>query len=183
MTEGILVLDMINDFVYGKLASDGAKNIVPDFEKLLDTASENRVPIVFCRDNHSSADPEMELWGEHAMAGDEGSRVIPELSVYEGIEVPKRFYDAFHGTDLYPVLRELSIDTVILTGVSTDICVVHTAAGAFFRGFEILVVSDCTASMDEEKHQSALEYMEKMYGAEIITSKDLKKRWKKEKGF
>ncbi len=183
MTEGIIVLDMINDFVYGSLASKGAKKIIPTLERLLDVAQENGHPIIFCKDNHSSADPEIEVWGKHAMAGDEGSKVIPELSVYEGIEVPKRFYDAFHLTDLHPVLRELSVDKVILTGVSTDICVQHTAAGAFFRGFHIAVVEDCTASMDENTHEDALEYMETMYGAEIVSSKKLEKKWKKERVF
>ncbi len=181
MTEGIIVLDMINDFVYGELASKGAQNIVTALEELLDAADESGIPIIFCRDNHSSADPEIEVWGQHAMAGEEGSQVIPELSVYEGIEVPKRFYDAFHLTDLHPVLKELSVDEVILTGVSTDICVQHTAAGAFFRGFDIVVVEDCTASMDETTHEEALNYMKKMYGASTISSKELQKKWKKER--
>ncbi|MFO8109453.1 MAG: isochorismatase family cysteine hydrolase [Thermoplasmata archaeon] len=183
MTEGIIVLDMINDFVYGELASDGARNIVSRLEKLLQEAEEKDIPIIFCRDSHSSSDPEIDIWGEHAMADDEGSHVIPELSVYRGVEIPKRFYDAFHDTDLYLVLRELSVDIVVLTGVSTDICVQHTAAGAFFRGFDIIVLDDCTASMNKDAHENALNYMKKMYGAKVLSLKELKKKWKKERGL
>ncbi len=178
MAVGILVLDMITDFVYGTLASEGAEKIVPELEELLRAARENEHTIIFCRDSHSNSDPEIHLWGEHAMAGEEGSQVIPELSEYHELDVTKRYYDAFYETDLHKVLKENSIDTVVLTGVSTDICVLHTAAGAFFRGLDVIIVSDCTASLGADRHESALEYMENMYGADIVESKELQKGWK-----
>lgn len=173
MGVGILVLDMIDDFVYGKLASEGARDIVNEVQGLLQWACENDIPIIFCRDSHSDEDPEIELWGEHAMAGEEGSEVIDELTPYLSLEVTKRYYDAFFDTSLYELILEHSIDTVVLTGVSTDICVQHTAAGAFFRGLKMIVLSDCTASLDADRHESALEYMENMYGADIVTSEEL----------
>ncbi len=176
MVAGILVLDMINDFVYGKLGSQGAKDIIPELKEFLCAAEERGLPIIFCRDSHLDTDPEMDLWDEHAMAGDRGSQVIPELSRYGELDITKRFYDAFFKSSLDKVLQERSIDTVILTGVATDICVQHTAAGAFFRGYDVTVVGDCTASLDADKHEAALEYMKKIYGAEIVGSKELQKR-------
>ncbi len=182
MTEAVLVIDMINDFVYGKLGSEGARGIVDVLEDFLANTESYGIPIVFCQDSHSKSDPEMDVFGEHAMKGEEGAQTIPELSIYQGINIPKSFYDSFHLTDLHPILRELSVDTVILTGVVTDICIQHTAAGAFFRGFDIIVVNDCTAAVEESKHKSSLEYMENVYGAKLMSSEEIIKKWKKGKG-
>jgi len=71
------------------------------------------------------------------------------------------------------VLREHSIKNVYIVGVATDICVLHTAFGAFARGFNVFIVRDCVTSIDEEAHNWALNYMEKIYGAKIVSSEEL----------
>ncbi|HKZ62447.1 MAG TPA: isochorismatase family protein, partial [Nitrososphaera sp.] len=76
----ILVVDMLNDFVHGKLKCERAKRIIPNIKLLLDSARENKTPIFFCNDEHLPIDTyEMKLWGPHAMKGTEGARVIVEL--------------------------------------------------------------------------------------------------------
>jgi nicotinamidase-related amidase len=92
--------------------------------------------------------------------------------------VPKRKYSAFQGTDLDQLLRELKVDTVILTGVLTDICIQHTAADAFFKGYKIIVPQDCVDSIDAPTNEAAIKFLIKAYGSEITTSKELlKKEW------
>ena len=66
----------------------------------------------------------------------------------------KRHYSAFSGTDLDIRLRERKVDTVILTGVLTDICVLHTAIDAYNLGYQIQVVEPAVASLSEEKSQN-----------------------------
>jgi nicotinamidase-related amidase len=66
---------------------------------------------------------------------------------------------------------------LILTGVSTDICVQHTAADGLFYGYDIIIVSDCTAAIEPEVHEKALKYMEKVYGAKILDSAAVIKTW------
>lgn len=178
MTSAVLVIDMVNDFVYGKLGSEMARGIVEPLQELLTEAESRGIPIILSQDSHVSSDPEMDVWGEHAMRGDEGAATIEDLDEFSGIKVPKRFYDSFHDTDLYRVLNQRDADEVILTGVTTDICIQHTAAGAFFRGFDVTVVSDCTAAVTEEKHERALEYMDEIYGADIKRYKKIVKGWK-----
>ena len=80
----ILVVDMLNDFVYGALTCDRAKAIVPATVELLDAARAAGVPVIFCNDAHlPGIDRELKLWGDHAIAGTEGAEVIPELKVSE----------------------------------------------------------------------------------------------------
>jgi len=176
--EAVIVIDMINDFVYEKFGGEGAQAIIDNLRDFLKEAEEHDIDIIYVEDHHSKDDPELDVWGEHAMEGSKGSRRIDELKDIEGIEIKKRTFDAFYGTELEKILKNRDIDEVVLTGVSTDICVQNTAAGALYRGFDIIVLEDCTAAISKEKHNDALDYMEKVFGADVIGSQVLKNRWK-----
>ena len=114
----ILVVDMLNDFVYGALACDRGKAIVPATAQLLEAARKRGVPVIFCNDAHlKGIDRELKLWGDHAIAGTEGAKVIPELNLSEcDYVVPKRRYSGFFQTDLDITLKELGVETVVMTG-------------------------------------------------------------------
>ncbi len=175
--EAVIVIDMINDFVTVKLGNENAEKVVPNVKELLEKASEEDILKVFVEDTHREDDPEINHWGAHAMEDEEGSETIPELKGLANRKINKRFYDGFYKTDLELTLRQHQIERVVLIGVTTDICVQHTAAGAFFRDYEIKVVKDCTASPTREKKETALDYMESIYGAEIVESEDIMERW------
>ena len=66
-------------------------------------------------------------------------------------------------------LEALEVDTLILTGVCTDICVQHTAAEGFFRGFKVVIPKDGTAALTPEDHEKGLRYMARTYGAKMTT--------------
>ncbi len=175
--EAVLVIDMINDFVKGKLGNENAEEIISDVRGLLEVASDEDILKVFVEDKHQKDDPEIDHWGHHAMEDGEGAETIPKLKGLANRRIRKRFYDGFFKTDLELTLRQHQIERVILTGVTTDICVQHTAAGAFFRDYDIKVVKDCTAAPTEEKKKNALDYMESTYGAEIVSSAEVMEKW------
>lgn len=178
MKTAVIVIDMINDFVTGVFKSDRAAKIIPNIKALLDYTRKQKVPIVYATDAHlPNVDPEFDVWGSHAVAGSRGAEIIDELKPHKGdFRVLKRKYSAFQGTDLDQLLRELKIDTVILTGVVTDICIQHTAADAFFRGYKIIVPRDCVEAVDAKTQEEAIRYIKKAYGPEITTSKELVKK-------
>ena len=178
MKTAVIVIDMINDFVTGVFKSDRAAKIIPNIKALLDYTRKQKVPIVYATDAHvPNVDPEFDVWGSHAVAGSRGAEIIDELKPHKGdFRVLKRKYSAFQGTDLDQLLRELKIDTVILTGVVTDICIQHTAADAFFRGYKIIVPKDCVEAVDAKTQEEAIRYIKKAYGPEITTSKELVKK-------
>lgn len=171
MKRAIIVADMLNDFVTGKLGSVRAQKIVPNIANLIKKARKQGIPIIYLRDAHTPADREMKIWGEHAMKGTKGSEIIPELKPEStDIVIEKRWYGGFANTDLPEILKKKGIDTLIFTGVSTDICIQNDVALAYFSGYYTIVLSDCTASIDEEAHEYALKYMKNIYGTEITTS-------------
>lgn len=167
----VLVVDMINEFVSGRFGSKRAASIVPRVRSLCIEARQNSVPIFFVCDAHQPGDPELSVWGEHAMAGTSAAEIISELSEFASDNVfRKRQYSGFHNTGLENALRERDVDQILFCGISTDICVQHNVADAFYRGFNCVVLSDCTESIRAADRESALKYMRKVYGARVTTS-------------
>jgi nicotinamidase-related amidase len=168
------VIDMLEDFVTGRLANPEAQRILEPLGRLLEHARRNGWVVVFSNDAHEPGDPELRIWGEHAMAGDRGARVIPELAPHTGeIVSPKRTYGAFDFTGLDEELRRRGVDQVVLCGQHTHICVRHTSYGALIRGYEIVVPRDAVCAFAGVDEEAALQYLSDVYGAEITTVGEL----------
>lgn len=180
MREAVLVVDMVNDFVYGKLKTERAQWIIPNIRRLLEAARKTGRPAVYVGDAHLPTDPEIPVWGEHAMKGTEAAQTIPELAPQSGDHVlEKRTYSAFHETGLDLLLRGLGVDTVVITGLHTNICDRHTAADAFHRGYRVVVPEDCVQALSDEDHRSGIEYLKMAYGARITSADQLTAEWER----
>lgn len=179
MKAAILVVDMLNDFVTGALKCDRGLAIVPKTAELLDGARKAGVPVIFCNDAHvKGIDHELKLWGDHAIAGTKGAEVIPELKLCDkDYVVPKRRYSGFFHTDLDLLLHELNVDTVIMTGLHTHMCVRHTTADAYCLGYNIVVAKDATDCFTQEDYDYGIKYLVGTYGAEITDVDSLLKKW------
>lgn len=173
MSTAVLVVDLIQEFVTGRLGNPRAQAVVPKVRKLLDAARRGNLRIVHVTDAHiPGVDHEFQVWGSHAEAGTPGAEIVPELAPADGeFHLLKRRYSAFYATGLDELLRDLGVKEVILTGVLTNICIQHTAADAFFRGYKVIVPRDCVDALTDEEQEASLAFMERMYGAEITGSK------------
>lgn len=165
---------MLNDFVTGKLGFMQARKIVPNIKRLVGFARSKGVQVIYICDAHGPKDHEFKLWGPHALRGSEGAKVVLELRpMGQDRTFEKRTYSAFFDTDLDETLHGLGLSELVLTGVVTEICIQNTAADAFYRGYELIVPEDCVASPDERAHRASLDYVKSVYGAKVITSRDL----------
>jgi len=179
--KAVIIIDVLNDFVTGDLKCERAKHIIPNLEKLVEAARKHDVPVIYSNDAHYPEDIEVvEKWGKHAIKGTKGSEVIPELKPTEkDYIVEKRTYSGFYETGLDPLLRSLyhgeGIKTVILGGLHTNICVRHTAADAFFRGYKIIIAKDGVEAFTQEEHEQGLKYLEYVYNAKIKTADEITK--------
>lgn len=171
--KSLLIVDMIHDFVDGKFGSEGARSIVPKIKEIAKKFRKEGM-VIYLRDSHRKDDAELRVWGEHAMEGTWGSEIVEELAPESGdIVIDKRTYDGFLFTELEKVLREKGVNEVYLCGVATDICVLHTAFGAFVRGFDVYVIEDACIGTSEAKHEYALNYMRDIYGVKIVKGEEI----------
>jgi len=173
----LLVIDMLNDFFYGKLKCERCQKIIPDIKKLIDFSRDKKIPVIYICDSHTPTDLEFRMWPEHAVEGTEGAEVIPELKPGKNdFIIKKRKYSAFFQTGLDSLLREMEIRELILSGILTDICIQHTAADAFYRGYKTVIPKECTEALSDEDRENSFGVMQNLYNTRIISLRDLTKK-------
>jgi nicotinamidase-related amidase len=174
--KALIIIDMLNDFVDGALANPRAQAKVPALRRLLEHARADGWVVVFSNDAHLPGNPELKVWGEHAMAGTEGADVIAELRPQPGereIVSLKQHYGAFYETGLDEQLRALGVDEVVIAGQHTHICVRHSSYEALTRGYEITVPRDAVCAFEGVDEDAALQYLTDTYGVTVTTVDEL----------
>ena len=172
MSNVVLVVDMLIGFMEpGKnlYCGDEARQIIPNIKRLIESEQAAGSSIIFIADTHHPDDLEFEMFPVHCVRGTEECEVIPELADYVTVTLQKRRYSAFYETDLEKRLKTLNPEKIILVGVCTDICVMHTTADARNRDYAVEVPTDCVASFDLDAHRHALDHMEKILGAKLTS--------------
>jgi nicotinamidase-related amidase len=157
----IVVIDMLNDFIGEKatLRCENGEKIVPQIRSLIDFAHDNNIQVIHVQEAHREKDRDFRVRPVHAIKGTWGSQFIPELQPEEDkgdYVVQKRRHSAFSYTDFDLFCREEEIDTLVLTGVWTNVCVRSTASDGLYHGYNIICISDATASKDDDMHVSGL---------------------------
>lgn len=171
MTKVLLVVDMLKDFVNGKLTVDAVKGII---DNIMNRVAEYRAAgytVIFLCDSHAKDDLEFKRFPEHAVEGTPGAEVIDELkagSSENDIIIKKTRYSGFYNTPLSEVLRVMKTDVVEVCGCVTEICVMDTVGGLANRDYETVVHRNCVAGLNVDDHNHALNRMAALYGTIII---------------
>ena len=177
----LAVVDMQNDFVDQDVGSYaiGAERMVTRIGRVIAAARRARVPIVFSQEVHRAdgIDGGRLLWdgrsgwvtGRHPRAapgeppappcieGTTGSEIVDDLAPEPGdIRILKRRFSIFVGTELDMNLRRLGVDTLMIVGVCSDVCVLWTTGDAYQRDYRVHVLEDCVAGTSPQSHEAAL---------------------------
>jgi nicotinamidase-related amidase len=160
MNPAVIVVDMVKDNLKPEYPiSSQVQSIIPTSQGLIREARARRLPIVFACDSYKPDD--FIFRGKmkpYSLQGTEGAQVIDELLPQPtDLLLPKRRFSAFFGTGLENTLRGWGVDTVVVAGVTTHVCVLMTALDAICHDFTVIVLEDCCASHRKEIHQSTIE--------------------------
>jgi ureidoacrylate peracid hydrolase len=161
-TSAIVVVDMLNEFCKpgGAMVLPGYERLVPPQKRLIEAGRQAGCPIVFAVDTHRKNVRQDREWLKrtpHCVEGGWGAAVIEDLDPrLDDIYVVKRRYSAFFNTDLDVTLKDLRVDTVVVCGVVTNICVRSTVHDAFFLGYTVIVPEDCVAATGPREQASSL---------------------------
>jgi len=178
----LLIIDMQRDFCapHGYLAAlggdvSGIRAIIPNILAVRDRIRDWGGLVIYTREGHRpdlSDLPPQKAWrsrraglgigamgpeGRLLVRGERGCEIIDELTPGAAeITIDKPGYSAFHATDLARILDARRIRNLILTGVTTDVCVHSTLREAVDRGFECLTIEDACAASAPENHAAAI---------------------------
>ena len=156
----VIVVDMENDFVAPNAPLDTpmGRDIIPNLKRLLDHARETGMRVIYTTHVHRRDGSDMGLYGEiwppiemraGLVDGEPGVEIYSEVAPARDEPVIKKHrYSGFMGTDLDMILRTEKIDTVAVTGVTTENCCHATARDAMFNGYRVAFISDATGTFD-----------------------------------
>ena len=173
----LLLIDVINDLDFPE-ADRLLRYALPMSERLRELKKRARavgVPVIYVNDNFGRWRSDFHAQIEHCMNdGVPGKEVIERLRPdEEDYFVLKPKHSGFFSTTLDILLDYLGVETVILTGIAGNICVLFTANDAYMRDFSLVVPGDCVASNTEEENRSALDVMGKVLKADTRPSTEL----------
>lgn len=176
----LLVLDLINEIVHpdGKYAADGYGAQARERDVLVRAADAIRraraadIPVIYVVVGFSPGYPEWPAGspvfekakdGGRLVLGSWATQVHDTLAPLPGEPVVvKHRISPFHGTNLEVLLRTAGIDTLLLTGVSTELVVLTTAQAAHDRDYRVRVLEDATLAGDAEIHEAALKILSRI---------------------
>ncbi|WP_420829234.1 cysteine hydrolase family protein [Aquibacillus albus] len=187
----LVIVDVQNDYCdsKGNLGKQGldismVDEMIAPLAETVAQARENEVPIIFIQTIHEPSTDSVTWANRLRDANQEGIcrkdtwgaefyKIKPKK---EDIIVIKHRYSAFINTRLDSVLRSLNIKSLIVTGVSTNVCVESTARDGFMLDYDIVLLSDCTAAYSKEAYEMTLKNIDQYFGS-VCESKDVIESW------
>lgn len=188
-----MVIDVQNGFAskggsYYKLGIDISpyQKVLPNIRKLVDRCKSIGMPVLFTQSIRESSGVDL-LTKTHQILPKPREERIEEIPICvrgswdadivgelkpdnHKYVIEKRRDSAFYNTGLENFLRKLQVNTVIFCGIDTSMCVETSLRDAFNLGFDVIVVSDATASMNSKRYECTLDDVRSFYGLVLDTN-------------
>jgi len=198
-SSALLVVDMQNDFCHpeGAFAQRGldismAQSIIPTLQELMGRAREAGVPVIIIRvvRGQHTGWPALNRVSQVAygpdfipvfVEGTWGAELAHGFEPQPGdIQLDKNRYGAFTGTNLDLILQNKSVETLIVTGGATNVCVESTVREAFMLGYNIVMVEDACAATTRAFHEATLATARLWFGR-VEKARDVAACWEQHK--
>src|SRR4029434_395312 len=173
----LLIIDAINDLEF-----EGGAGMLPRAIRMArriaamkSSATALRIPTIYVNDNFGRWRSDFHRIVAHCLEDDVRGRPVVEQLVPDETDyfVLKPKHSGFYNTTLDLLVDYLETQTVILTGIATDVCVLFTAADAYMRDLRVIVPSDCVTALTPAVHRAALAQMRSVLKAQVVGSASL----------
>jgi nicotinamidase-related amidase len=173
----LLLIDVINDLDFTG-GEELLRHALPMAEKLAELkrrAKRSGVPVIYVNDNFGKWQSDFNKILEHCLEDDARGKPVAELLRPEEDDyfVLKPKHSGFYSTTLDLLLDYLEAKTLVLTGLTGDICVLFTAHDAYMRDFNLVIPADCVASNDPRENEYTLRKMERLLDADTRPSTEV----------
>ncbi len=173
----LLLIDLINDLEF-----EGGAELLPqalaaakNITALKRQAKQVGIPTIYVNDNFGRWQSDFNKLLTHCL--NEQVRGYPLVRLLqpdtEDYFVLKPKHSGFYSTTLDILLHYLEVRTLILTGLTTDVCVLFTANDAYMRDYQLVVPADCVAAIEPAENQHALAQIQRVLKADITSSTEL----------
>lgn len=170
----LLLVDVINDMVFPGSSALVAQAVpmARRLAKLKARAKARGVPCVYCNDNFGRWRSDFRSLVAHCIRDDVPGRPVASLLQPDDDDyfILKPRHSAFFATPLELLLRDLEADTLVITGIAGNICVLFSANDAYIRGYRVVVPSDCVASNTRADTRRAIDQMQTVLRADVRQS-------------
>ena len=173
----LIIVDVINDLEFegGENLLQNAIPMAKRLASLADRARDADIPVIYVNDNFGKWRSDFRALLDHCRNENVRGKVLANILApkIQDYFVLKPKHSGFFSTTLDTLLEYLHAHTVILTGLTTDRCVLFTAADAHMRDMHLYVPSDCCAAEEVEQHEQAIGMIERVLGASVVASSEL----------
>ncbi len=170
----LILIDVINpiDFEGGERLLVNALPMAKSLVELKRRTKAAKIPVIYVNDNFGRWRSDFRRVVEECLEQGVLGKPIVELlrPQIDDYFVLKPKHSAFYQTNLEILLQYLGVNTLIMTGMARDICVLFSANDAYMRGFRLIIPSDCTASEESEQNEQVLELMCRVLKADVTRS-------------
>ena len=154
----VIVIDMIKGMERW-IPKERMKRIQPNIRAIMDAARERKIPVIYII---------------HKPLGKNGTKIYEQVKpATSDFRITKNEFSSFYKTKLDMLLKKLKVKRLILTGVSTHWCVMTTAVDASYRGYEIILLEDCTTAPNDEWHRWAIKWMKNSFDLTVTTQRNI----------
>lgn len=194
----LIIVDMQNDFVRqgAPMLVESALETVREIKRLIAFARQEGMPVIFTKFLSGKSSVWLWNWSPEIPADnccrrgfaryypdidktEQCADIIDELKpLADGDYIVEKYnYSAFRNSNLSDILRSEGMDTIIVTGTVTQICVEDTVHDGFAEGFKVVAASDCVSTWDPLQQKASLENFANKYGM-VMTSEEIIKNCK-----
>ena len=175
------VIDMLND-CFGHAELDRLRaSLCSSINQLTALARAKGFPVIWVRQEFEPdlSDAFLDMKRESIrmfIRGTRGPLILDELVRCESdIEIVKKRFSMFYGTDLESLLRDLETNSLILAGVNSHACIRTAAIDAYQRDYQVTIARECVASKDFNHHEITMDYLDGGI-ATLVALKELEKQ-------